>query len=292
MIRCCAHWGRAQARGEWGRRSKPAPVGRNREREIRMSDEMSSNVKGARPVDVRVSHDDTASRSTCMGPTITLAGAPPEGTEGLRTSDHIEKPCRTPQVYYRGRRIPDVTDEPELRVAIDHAAIDFDLAHDPANHELMVAKDADTGHDVSAYYRIPRSTEDLLARSKLIETVTAVGGTMVTLIKEIGSDALFALQRVLEGEELERLVVSTELRRQRSRRLRGTDRREGDRSKGPSEQDDPDMYMRVCRRQRRHRCARRQVPHIGEGERDEIIVLPTRAMSAIDADYAVVSRSR
>ena len=58
--------------------------------------------------------------------------------------------------------------------------------------------------EYSAYYAIPRSSEDLLARSRLIETVTGLGGTMVTLVKEIGSDALFGLLRVLEGEALER----------------------------------------------------------------------------------------
>ena len=56
--------------------------------------------------------------------------------------------------------------------------------------------------EYSAYYALPRSTDDLLARSRLIETVTGLGGTMVTLVKEIGSDALFGLLRVLEGEAL------------------------------------------------------------------------------------------
>ena len=95
----------------------------------------------------------------------------------LRTSDQYRAALQDGrEVYYRGRRIPDVLAEPELRVAVDHAAIDFDLAHDPSNHELMVAKDPETGEDGSAYYRIPRNAEDLLARSKLIETVTAAGG--------------------------------------------------------------------------------------------------------------------
>ena len=120
----------------------------------------------------------------------------------LRTSDQCRAALQDGrEVYYRGRRIPDVLAEPELRVAIDHAAIDFDLAHDGANRDLVVAKDPESGGDISAYYRIPRNSDDLLARSKLIETVTAAGGTMVTLIKEIGTDAMFALQRVLDGEE-------------------------------------------------------------------------------------------
>ena len=154
----------------------------------------------------------------------------------------------------------------------------------------MVAKDPDTGEDISAYYRIPRSAEDLLARSKLIETVTAAGGTMVTLIKEIGTDALFALQRTLEGEELERvrrfyrhclendLAAVRRPNRCQGRPLQGPVRAGGSRT-----------------------CTCASCPPTNEGivvrgakvhtsvsvNSDEIIVLPTRAMGADDADYAI-----
>ena len=208
----------------------------------------------------------------------------------LRTSNQYRAALQDGrEVYYRGRRIQDVLAEPELRLAVDHAAIDFDLAHDAANHDLMVAKSADTGEDMSAYYRIPRNAEDLLARSKLIETVTAAGGTMVTLIKEIGSDALLALQRTLDGVELERAqrfyrhcaendlalcVAQTDVK--------------GDRSKGPSQQSDPDLYMRVVSSNDEGIVVRGAKVHTSVSvNSDEIIVLPTRAMGEGDADYAV-----
>src|SRR5215471_11325620 len=124
---------------------------------------------------------------------------------GLMTADDYRSSLRDGRtLWYRGRRIPDILEEPDLRVAVDHAALDYQVGHDPMYRDLAVAKSAETGHEHSAYYSLPRSTDDLLARSKLIETVTGLGGTMVTLIKEIGSDALFGLLRVLEGEALER----------------------------------------------------------------------------------------
>src|SRR5262249_13982920 len=130
----------------------------------------------------------------------------------------------------------------ELRVAVDHAAIDFRLAEDPAHRDLAVVKDPDTGEEYSAYYRIPRSTDDLLARSKLIETTTAVGGTMVTLIKEIGTDALFALHRVLEGEALERVQAFYRHCRDGDLAIAVAQSDvKGDRSLGPSAQPDPDL---------------------------------------------------
>ena len=209
---------------------------------------------------------------------------------GLRTSDQYRAALQDGrEVYYRGRKVSDVLADPELRVAIDHAAIDYDIAHDPANADLALAKDPETGRDISAYYRIPRSTEDLLARSKLIETVTAAGGTMVTLIKEIGTDALFALQRVVEGEELERVRRFYRHCAENDLALCvGQTDVKGDRSKGPSQQSDPDLYMRVVSTNNEGIVVRGAKNHTSVSvNSDEIIVLPTRAMGAEDADYAV-----
>ena len=88
-----------------------------------------------------------------------------------------------------------VTEHPELGVAARHAAIDFELAEDPKPRDLAVC--CEGSEKYSAYYKIPRNAKDLLARSKLIEIGTAEGATLVLLVKEIGTDALFALRRVL-----------------------------------------------------------------------------------------------
>ena len=106
---------------------------------------------------------------------------------GLLTADEYRVSLRDDRtLWYRGRRVPDILDEPDLRVAVDHAALDYEVGHDPLYSDLAVAKDHDTGEPYSAYYALPRSSDDLLARSRLIETVTGLGGTMVTLVKEIG----------------------------------------------------------------------------------------------------------
>lgn len=193
------------------------------------------------------------------------------------------------EVYYRGRKLDDVTLEPEISTAIDHAAIDYELALDPAYRDLCVFTDPDTGADLSTYYRIPRSTDDLLQRSKLIETVTAKGGTMVTLIHEIGTDALFALMRTVQGEELER--VRRFYRHCADNDLAlcvGQTDAKGDRSKGPSEQADPDLYVRVVSSNDEGIVVRGAKCHTSVSvNADELIVLPTRAMGEADADYAV-----
>src|SRR4051794_26207213 len=115
---------------------------------------------------------------------------------GLRTSMEFLEGLRDGrEVHYRGARVDDVTAHEELGVAARHAAIDFEMAEDPALEDLAVAREGD--EEYSAYFRVPRSSEDLTARSRLIEEATARGATLVILIKEIGTDALFALMRVL-----------------------------------------------------------------------------------------------
>src|ERR1700687_6032824 len=99
------------------------------------------------------------------------------------------------EVYYRGQRLPSVVDHPELVFAARHAAIDYEMAENPKFRDLAVHREG--SDEFSAYYRVPRNSQDLLSRSKLIEAGTAEGATLVLLIKEIGTDALFALTRVL-----------------------------------------------------------------------------------------------
>src|SRR5262249_12035114 len=124
---------------------------------------------------------------------------------GLRTADEYRESLRDGRVlWYQGARVKCVLDDPDLRVAVDHSAIDFEASHDPGHEELAVAIDPDSGERYSAYYRIPRSTDDLLARMRLVELTTALGGTLLS-IKDVGSDAMFALLGLLQDEELARL---------------------------------------------------------------------------------------
>src|SRR6266851_1662014 len=113
---------------------------------------------------------------------------------GLRTADEFLAGLRDArEVYYRGERVMVVPDHPELGIVARHVAIDFDLAESPRFRELARHQDGD--EEYSAYYRVPRNAADLAARSRLIETATSEGATLVILIKEIGTDALFALKR-------------------------------------------------------------------------------------------------
>jgi 4-hydroxybutyryl-CoA dehydratase/vinylacetyl-CoA-Delta-isomerase len=191
------------------------------------------------------------------------------------------------RVFSRGRQVKPL-DEPDLRVAIDHAALDFAVAHDPNHRSLAVIDDADVG-EYSAYYRVPRSSDDLLERSALIELVTGLGGTMVTLVKEIGSDALFALMRTLDGPARERVVAYYEYCRDDDLAVAvGQTDVKGDRALPPHQQPDPDHYVHIVEERPDGIVVRGAKCHTSvSANSDEIIVLPTRAMGPDDADYAV-----
>jgi 4-hydroxybutyryl-CoA dehydratase / vinylacetyl-CoA-Delta-isomerase len=208
----------------------------------------------------------------------------------LRTAaEYVESLRDGRTVWYRGRRVEDVTAEPDLRVAIDHAALDFELAHSDCYRHLAVATDGETHQQYSAYYRIPRTPEDLRDRGRLIEYATSVGGTLVTLVKEIGSDALFGLLRVLDGEGLERAEAYLERCRDEDLAVAvaQTDVK-GDRSKPPHAQDDPDLYVHVVEEQPDGIVVRGAKCHTSVSmNANEIVVLPTRAMCPDDADCAV-----
>lgn len=209
---------------------------------------------------------------------------------GLRTADEYRDGLVDGRaLFYRGRPVDNINDVPALAVAVDHAAHDFDLVNDPTFRALAVATDPDTGQEHSAYYKVPRDAEDLLARMRLIDASTAEGGTVVTLIKEIGTDATFALLRKLTGEARDKVQAFHDHCRDNDLAVAvaQTDVK-GDRSLGPSKQADPDLYVHVVSENDDGIVVRGAKCHTtSSANADELIVLPTRAMSAEDADYAV-----
>src|SRR3954471_5473808 len=165
------------------------------------------------------------------------AAAERAGLMALRTSDEFRDGLRDARrVIYRGEAVADVVEHPELRTGVDHSAICFDISFDPELQHLAV----DGEH--SAYFRIPRTAADIEQRGRLIEATSALGGGSIVL-KEVGSDALFALLRALEGDALARARNYHAFCRESDAAIAvaQTDVK-GDRSLAPQDQADPDLY--------------------------------------------------
>lgn len=187
-------------------------------------------------------------------------------------------------VFYRGQRVSDVTAHPELSAAVDHSSLCYSIAQD--------RPDLAVGHidgEPTSYFWVPPTTsEDLARRGRLIEEVSRRGGGTIVL-KEVGSDALFALLRATEGEGLENARKYVDrVRREDLALCVGQTDVKGDRSKGPRDQSDPDLYLRIIAEDAESITVRGAKTHTSfSANADEIVVLPTRAMGPGDEAYAV-----
>lgn len=214
---------------------------------------------------------------------------------GLRTPEaYVESLRDGRRVMFRGQWVSDVTRHPVLGKAVAHASIDYALAEDPLHRDLFTSQE--DGEIVSRFYRLPTTAEDLLLRQRAIEVATTEGRTVVTLIHEIGTDALFALLRVSDTCDRQKNTAYAERVRSLLHRARSEDwalavaqtDAKGDRSKTPMGQVDPDPYLRIVRREKSGIVVRGAKLHTSVAvNAHALIVLPTRAMKLGEEDYAL-----
>jgi aromatic ring hydroxylase len=213
----------------------------------------------------------------------------------LRTPEQYRASLRDGRkVFYRGEPVEDVTTHPTIRTAIEHASVDYEMAHSPEYQDLAVVEQ--DGERFSRYFAIPQTADDLLQRSRLIEEATRLGATLVTLIKEIGTDALLGLRTICHQVDRQAGTEYSQRVQRFHERCRQQDLAmavaqtdvKGDRSLGPAEQDHPEYYVRCVERRADGIVVRGAKVHTSVSTNvNEIIVLPTRNFSAADADYAV-----
>jgi 4-hydroxybutyryl-CoA dehydratase / vinylacetyl-CoA-Delta-isomerase len=113
----------------------------------------------------------------------------------LRTSKEYREGLRDGRsVFYRGHRVDNVVDESELRLAINHSALCYDIAE--SQPELAVARDG--SGEYSAFYRVPRSADDLKARGA--DSITVRGAKCHTSFSA-NADELIVLPTCAMGPD-------------------------------------------------------------------------------------------
>ena len=160
-------------------------------------------------------------------------------------------------VYYRGEKVKDVTVHRALGAAVKHASLVYRWQKEAGKIDLTVYRDPQYG-DISTFFKIPRTSDDLIERHNLIYLTTRFGRGTFNIIKAIGSDAIFALMLVSRrvdaatgSKYAERVahfyenVVKNDL----AIAVAQTDVK-GDRLLRPNEQQDPDMYVRIVERRK------------------------------------------
>jgi len=185
------------------------------------------------------------------------------------------------EVYYRGKKVDDVTEHPILGLEVNLIEYYFDPDYyydDPELHKRILK-----------FYKTPHSSSELLERSAITYEITKEAGV---LLPHIGSDAINAARistSSLSSNYRERFssfadhVVSDNM-------LLGVAQidAKGDRKLGPSHQKIPETYVHVVDENSDGIIVRGAKMHTTfAAVANEIFVLPGRSFREGDEDFAV-----
>ncbi len=197
------------------------------------------------------------------------------------------------KVYLFGERVAEPVDHPVIRPSINAMAETYRLAEtDP---DLASAQSADGGR-VNRFLHIATSPDDLVAQNRMQRRLGQITGTCFQ--RCVGMDAVNSLysvtyevdqahqtpyherfRRFLSHVQTENLVVGGAM----------TDAK-GDRSKGPRDQADPDLFTRIVERRDDGVVIRGAKMHqTGCVNSHWLIVMPTIRLGPGDEDYAIVA---
>jgi len=215
---------------------------------------------------------------------------------GLKKATEYRESLRDGRVVYlNGEQVEDVTTHPALKVGVDTAAFDYEMAEMPEYRDLAVVTDEKTGEPISRYYYTPKNSDDLLKRHELMVTGTRANQGVVPFTKDIGADSMNAVsmtaQMMGKKEYVERAEKFRAYLQKNDLSMAGamTDAK-GNRVLRPSDpkQAHPDYYVRIVDRSRDGIVVRGAKVHITAAAYfNELLVIPCRNMSEADADYAV-----
>ena len=200
-----------------------------------------------------------------------------------------------PIIYYKGKRIKDVTRHPATVPHVRAAAMTYALASSREYRDLATATSHLTGRTISRFTHVHQSVEDLIKKIKLLRVLGQKTGTCFQrcvghdginatysvayeIDQKYGTDYFERFKKWLTYIQDENLMVVGAM----------TDPK-GDRSRGPADQADPDQYLHIVDRRADGIVIRGAKLHMTGGVNShEILVMPTTAMDERSKDYAVI----
>lgn len=196
-------------------------------------------------------------------------------------------------VYLFGEKVAEPVDHPMIRPSINALADTYDLAvEDP---ELATAHSNLINARVNRFLHIVGSPEDLVMKNRMQRRLGQRTGTCFQ--RCAGLDTISVLHSITydidqkHGTSYHKRYLEFMKNAQRNNIIIGagmTDPK-GDRSKRPSEQVDPDLFMHVTRRTDKGLYVRGAKAHMTGGLNSHwICVMPTMNLGEKDKDYAVV----
>jgi 4-hydroxybutyryl-CoA dehydratase/vinylacetyl-CoA-Delta-isomerase len=198
------------------------------------------------------------------------------------------------KIYAFGKELKDFVDNPMIRPHINSAALTYDMAFDPMFEDLVTTKSHLTGKKINRFTHVHHSAEDLVKKVKMLRAIAQRTGTCFQ--RCVGHDALNAVY--LTTYDMDKKLGTQYHERMKNYLLRiqasdymvagaMTDPK-GDRGLRASKQADPDLFVHVVERNDKGIVIRGAKAHMtGIVNSHDMLIMPTTALTAEDADYAV-----
>ena len=200
---------------------------------------------------------------------------------------------RSLTVYLFGELVDEPVDHPVIRPSVNAVAATYDLASQAP--ELGTVISPLTGERVNRFLHIAGSADDLVMQNKMQRRLGQLTGTCFQ--RCVGMDAINALHSVTYEIDMandtpyhERFKRFVTMVQERGFVIGGamTDVK-GDRSKAPHQQDDPDLFVHVSKRNEDGVWIRGAKAHqTGCINSHWLLVMPTMRLGSDDRDYAIV----
>jgi 4-hydroxybutyryl-CoA dehydratase/vinylacetyl-CoA-Delta-isomerase len=215
----------------------------------------------------------------------------------LRTVEEYKESLRKlkPNVYKFGKLIKDVTTHPATRSTVEGHAQIYAAQHDPQTQDLVTTTSHLTGEKISRYLSLIQNADDMVSNCKMKRhmfnvTGTCTGGrcvgwncinamwaTTYDMDKDLGTDYHERLKKWLTDAQKDDISISGAL----------TDPK-GDRTKTPSQQEDPDMNLHLVEKRDDGIVVKgAKVMICGVAACNEIFVLPGSGYKEPDKDWAI-----
>lgn len=196
---------------------------------------------------------------------------------------------RRPTVFVDGRRVDSVADDPDLAPGVNAIGLTYDYAHRADLQRLMVARQHTSGRAVNRMLHLDTTTNDLLYKLEAVRVLCQETGCAQRYLAHDALAALFQTTHRLGGEAHDQLIAYLHHVQDEDLTvgIAMTDGK-GDRARRPHDQANPDVYVHIVERRpdgiviRGTKAIVTGAPYV-----HEILVMPCRAMTAEDADFAI-----
>lgn len=197
-------------------------------------------------------------------------------------------------LYLMGEKVENWVEHPMIKPSINSVAMTYKLASEPQTEELATTRSMLTGKKVNRFTSLFQSVEDLVNKIKFQRELGRRTGACFQ--RCVGMDAInavfsttFEIDQKYSTQYHKRFKEWLEYIQEKDLCVQGamTDVK-GDRSLGPKEQADPDLFVRIVDKSTQGIIIRgAKASQTGTANSHEILIMPTIRMREEEKEYAV-----